>query len=128
MTGFFLVVFAASEFHDFDLLGAAMSFDGRGDLAAIYERGANIDIVTIGDHQNRVDFDRSAFFSIQFFNATQFAFGDPVLLSTCSDYSVHRVFSKSFTEKARILTVMGVCGKHLRHYPRIIGAVFSRLA
>jgi hypothetical protein len=111
MAGSLLVVFAASEFHDFDLLRTAMGLDGRGDLATCYKRGADIDVVTIGDHQNLVDFDRSAFFGIQFFNATQIAFGNPVLLSTCTDYSVHGVFSKSLTEKARILTVMPGCGK-----------------
>jgi octaprenyl-diphosphate synthase len=116
MAGFLLVVFTASELHDFDLLRTAMSLDGRGDLATCYKRGANIDFVTIGDHQNLVDFDGSTFFGIQFFNATQIAFGNSVLLSTCTDYSVHGVFSKSLTEKARILTVMPACGKHLRLY------------
>jgi hypothetical protein len=116
MAGFLLVVFAAPEFHDLDLLRTAMSLNGRGNLATVYKRGANIDIVTIGNHQNLIDFDRSTFFGIQFFNATQIAFGNPVLLSTCTDYSVHGVFSKSLTEKARILTGIPACGKRLHHY------------
>jgi len=116
MAGFLLVVFTAPELHDLDLFRTSMSLDGRGDLSTCYKWGANIDIVTIGDHQNLIDFDRSAFFGIQFFNATQIAFGNPVLLPTCTDYSVHGVFSKSLTEKARIVTVIPACGKHLRHY------------
>jgi hypothetical protein len=111
VAGFLLVMFTTPEFHDFDLFRTAMGLDGRGNLATLHKRGANVDLVTIGDHQNLVDLDSSAFFGIQFFNATQIAFGNPVLLSTCTDYSVHGVFSKSLTEKARILTVIRVRGK-----------------
>ena len=122
MASSLLVVFTASELHDFDLVRTAMSLDGRGDLATFYKWGANIEIVTISDHQNLIDFDRSAFFSIQFFNATQIAFGNPVLLSTCTHYCVHGVFSKSLTEKARILTVIPAGGKHLQHYMSSLSA------
>ena len=134
MAGFIMMVFAASELHDLDLVGSAMGLDGRGDPATFHIRGANIDIVTIGDHQNLVDFDGIAFFSVQFFDAAQITFGNPVLLSTCTDYSVLGVFSKSLTEKARILTVICDAGKHrgrisrpqVRKAGRRIFTLFSR--
>jgi hypothetical protein len=111
VTGFLLMVLAASEFYDLDLIGTAMSLDGRGNLAAFHVRGAYINIVTIGNHQNLVDFDRRAFVGSQFLNATDFAFSNLILFTTCTDYSVHGVFSKSLTEKARILPAITARGK-----------------
>jgi hypothetical protein len=117
MADLFLVVFAPLELHDFNLIGSAVRLDGRGDLATIQEGCTNVDIVAVRDHQNLVELDRRPFLGFQFFDAAKIAFGDPVLFTTCADYSIHGVFSKSLTEKARILAGMPVYGKHLRHVP-----------
>jgi hypothetical protein len=89
-----------------------MRFNCRSDFTAFYIRGTNIQLVAIRDHQNLVNFDRGAFFGIQFFNAAQIAFSDLVLFTTCSDHCVHGLVSKSFTEKPRILAILAACGKH----------------
>jgi len=120
MPGSFLVMFTASELHNFNFISSAVGFNLGSDLATLDEWGANIDVFAINDHQDIVQFDRFALFGIQLFNATDIAFSQFVLLAACTNHSVHGFSPKSLNERAQILPVTAFSSKSTWPVPALL--------
>src|SRR5687767_1197675 len=88
------VVLAAAQFHDDLLLALAVLLDRGRDLAALDERSADIDLVTVTDEQDFAEFDRRALFRIESFDLQDGALLDPILFAARGDDRVHRGISK----------------------------------
>ena len=54
------VVLAAAELDDPHLIALAVRLNGRGDLPALYEGRAELDVAALTDDQHLVEFDRCA--------------------------------------------------------------------
>jgi hypothetical protein len=116
MSGSLLVMLAAPELHDFDFFSPAVGFDFGCYFAVFNEWGADIDVFAINDHQDSVQFNRSTFFAVQLFNATDIAFSQFILLATCTYHRVHGFSPKSLSERAQILPVSSSRGKLAEPY------------
>src|SRR5690606_23157092 len=84
-----LVVLAALEFHARDLLGLGVPHDRSGDLAAGKHRGADLHVVTIGNHQHLIEVHRLAFGDVQLLDLQRFTLGDTILFASGLNNGVH---------------------------------------
>ena len=66
-----------------------MRLDRRGHLATVDVRGADLDIITVGYHQNLIQFHAGAFLGLDFFNFKGRTLGNPILLAPGLDNRVH---------------------------------------
>jgi len=87
-----LVVFAALELDDTDLLAPTVFHDLGGDRNAGQERGAYFDIVAIGQHQDLIKCDVAPSLDRQGLDVEFVAGAHAVLLTACLYHCVHGEF------------------------------------
>src|SRR5690606_19863403 len=90
-----LVVLAAAELDDADLVGAAVADDLGGDRGAL-ERVADLDAIGVAEHQDVAEGDLVADFRGQELDAQRLAFHHPVLLAASYHDCVHVRFLSSW--------------------------------
>src|SRR5690606_20292052 len=90
-----LVVLAAAELDDADLVGAAVADDLGGDRGAL-ERVADLDAIGVAEHQDVAEGDLVADFRGQELDAQRLAFHHPVLLAASNHDCVHVRFLSSW--------------------------------
>ena len=79
------------------LVVTAMTFYSRRYLATLYQGGTNLDIVTIGDHQDIGKVQVCTDLFLKLFNTQGLTLGYTILLATGFNYRVHCRFSKTKT-------------------------------
>src|SRR3982750_462195 len=95
------VVLAAAEFDDDFLLALAVLLDDAGNLAALEQRSADLDVVTVADEQDFAEFHRGAGLCIELLHLEDGAVLDPILFAARGDDRVHLDCSgKPFETKA----------------------------
>ena len=82
----FQVLLPSLELQDLHFFAPAVGFDGGGNRAAIHVRRANLDILTIGDHQHLVERQLCAFVDDKLLDSENITLGNPVLFAACFDY------------------------------------------
>src|SRR3982751_6105704 len=85
----FAMVLAAAEFHDTDLVGAAVLDDLRGDECPGDQRRAERDALAFADHEHLIELDLAADVAGELVDADGFALRHAVLPTACNDDCVH---------------------------------------
>src|SRR5678810_1121888 len=83
------MVLAATEFHDADLVVAAVAPNLGGHRSAGHVGRADRDVVAVPDHQHLADIDRAAGLGFQEFDAQHLAGNGAVLLAAGNEHCVH---------------------------------------
>jgi len=85
----FHVVLATVELENLHLGAATVGLDLGRDFATLQNRGANLDVVTIDNHQHLIDFHSVAFSNVKFLYAKLVALAYTVLFTASHNYRIH---------------------------------------
>src|SRR5882672_3202569 len=88
-----LVVLAAAEFDDADLIALALGRDLRLDLAPVDQRLAYLDVGALADHQDLIELHGIADGGLELFDTNTLTLLGAVLLTACAKNGVHVDYS-----------------------------------
>src|SRR5262245_25772242 len=88
-----LVMLATAKLDDSNLVALTVGLNSRGDLAALDERFAQLDVRAAADQQHLAEFHRRTLGLGQLFDPQHAAFLDAVLLAASRDHRKHLKFS-----------------------------------